>query len=343
MKDHLQDSRKSVTLKGKTTKFVTFGETLVQHNADYLGPYDSDGSYTRHVAGAESNVAIDLRKLMPDEVRAVWVSRLGADVDGDTIMGELTGRIEVHAPQVAGEKTGIQLLNHLGGGEVIRRYRRAGSAASWLTAGEVLPHLEGADLLHVTGITPALSDTCLETTLAVMAAAQQMGIPVSMDVNYRDALWSPSEARAVCDRMREHATLFKIGHDEAETIWGGDMTASEHARRFVGGVTRLAIVTTGDSGAVAYDGEQIVEHGGFSVEVVDPVGAGDAFVAGALAGIFQRGSMLAFLAIPADERASVLYTSLELGNACGALVCTRHGDTEAMPDMAQVRDFISAG
>ena len=327
----------------KTTKFLTFGETLVQHNADYLGPYDPNGPYTRHVAGAESNVAIDLRKLMPDEVQAVWVSRLGADPDGDTIAAELTGQIEVHAPQVPGEFTGIQLLNHLGGGEVIRRYRRAGSAASKLTADEVLPHLEGADLLHVTGITPALSDTCLDTTLDVMAAAQNMGIPVSMDVNYREALWSPDEARAVCDRMREHATLFKVGHDEAETIWGGGMTASEHARRFVGGVTQLAIVTTGDSGAVAFDGEQIVEHGGFSVEVVDPVGAGDAFVAGALAGVFQQGSMLDFLALPSDERAQILHMALELGNACGALVCTRHGDTEAMPNMAQVRDFIGAG
>ena len=176
-----------------------------------------------------------------------------------------------------------------------------------------------------------------------MAAAQQMGIPVSMDVNYREALWSPDEARAVCDRMREHTTLFKVGLDEAETIWSGDLTASDHARRFVGGNTRLAIVTTGDSGAVAYDGVQLVEHPGFLVEVVDPVGAGDAFVAGALAGVFQQRSMLDFLALPSDERADVLHSALELGNACGALVCTRHGDTEPMPDMAHVRDFIAAG
>ena len=123
-------------------KFVTFGETLVQHNADYLGPYDPDGDYTRHVAGAESNVALDLVRLMGDKVRAVWVSRLGADADGDMILDALEGRIEVHAPRMAGEFTGIQLLNHLGGGEVVRRYRRAGSAASRLGADEVLRHLE---------------------------------------------------------------------------------------------------------------------------------------------------------------------------------------------------------
>ena len=143
--------------------------------------------------------------------------------------------------------------------------------------------------------------------------------------------------------MREHATLFKVGHDEADTIWGGDLTASEHARRFVGGTTQLAIVTTGDSGAVAFDGNQLVEHSGFSVEVVDNCRSRRCLRGGSrLAGIFQQGSMLEFLALPADERANVLHTSLELGNACGALICTRHGDTEAMPDMAQVREFISA-
>ncbi len=328
-------------------KLVTFGETLVQRNADYIGPYDPDGGYTPHVAGAESNVALDLVRLMPDEVRAVWISRLGADADGDMILDALPGRIEVHAPRMSGEYTGIQLLNHLGGGEVVRRYRRAGSAASRLSADEVLHHLEGADLLHVTGITPALSDACLKTTLAAMAAAQGMGVPVSMDVNYRDALWSPAEARAVCDRMREYATLFKVGYDEAETIWGGGLSARDHALRFIsddrGGATRIAAVTSGDSGAVAACDGKVVEHPGFSVEVVDPVGAGDAFVAGMLAGMFtsgERGSLAEFLAMESDDRAVALRDALALGNACGALVCTEHGDTEPMPDMARARAFM---
>ncbi len=321
------------------TKFLTFGETLVQHNADYIGPYDPDGLYSRHVAGAESNVALDLRRLMPD-IEAVWVSRLGQDADGHMILEQLRDGITVHAPQFEGEFTGIQLLNHLGGGEVLRRYRRAGSAASRLTAVEVLPHLDGSDLVHVTGITPALSHTCRRAVLDVMSAAIERGIPVSMDVNYRDALWTPAEAMTVCDEMRRLAILFKVGHDEAETIWGLGLPAEDYARHFYGGNTRLTLITTGDSGAVAYDGERITEHPGFTVEVIDPVGAGDAFVAGFLAGIFQRHALPDLLQMNPDTRAQTLRRALETANACGALVCTRHGDTEPMPDMGQVDEFI---
>ena len=321
-------------------KLLTFGETLVQHNADYVGPYDPLGSFTRHVAGAESNVALDLLKLLPGRIQPVWVSRLGLDADGDRILSELEGQLDVHAPQFEGERTGIQLLNHLGGGEVLRRYRRAGSAASQLTTAEVLPHLAGCDLIHITGITPALSTTCRKTIFDVSAAAQDSGLPVSFDVNYRDALWAPAEARRVCDDVRRNATAFKVGLDEAETIWGGKLSATDHARQFWGGNTQLTVVTTGDSGAVAFDGQTVVEHPGFRVEVIDPVGAGDAFVAGFLAGILEARSLSEFLRQDMNSRASALLRALELGNACGALVCTWHGDTVAMPDMAQAREFI---
>ena len=320
-------------------KFLTFGETLIQRNADYIGPYDPEGSYTRHVAGAESNVALDIRKLLPNRVGATWVSRLGADADGDMILEQLRGRVEVAAPQVSGQNTGIQILNHLGGGEVTRRYRRAGSAASRLSADEVLPHLDGSDLVHVTGITPALSETCERATLSIMCLARERGIPVSMDVNYREALWSPRAARKVCERMLRYASLFKVGHDEAETIWGGGLSAEEFAKKFRRGGTLVTVVTTGERGAAAYDGASLVRHDGFSVDVIDPVGAGDAFVAGFLAGIFERHTMTGFFAMGADERASVMRDALELGNACGALVCTRHGDTEPMPSLNEARAF----
>ena len=66
--------------------FLTFGETLIQRSADYIGPYDADGGYTMHVAGAESNAALNLVRLLPNRVRAAWVSRLGADPEGEMIL-----------------------------------------------------------------------------------------------------------------------------------------------------------------------------------------------------------------------------------------------------------------
>ena len=93
------------------------------------------------------------------------------------------------------------------------------------------------------------------------------------------------------------------------------------------------VVTQADAGAVANDGKPLVEHKGFRVEVVDPVGAGDAFVAGFLAGIFQGHTIKDFLKLEADERRPVIEQALAIPNACGALTCTRRGDTAAMPTM----------
>ena len=319
--------------------FLTFGETLIQRNADYIGPYDADGGYTMHVAGAESNVALDLVRLLPERVRAVWVSRLGADPEGQMILDDLRPRIEVAAPRVVGQKTGIQLLNHLGGGRVSRRYRRAGSAASHLTALEVIPHLDGCDLLHVTGITPALSDACRNAVMDVLREARGRGVPVSVDVNYREALWSASAARAALDEMRPYATLFKVGRDEAETVWGGGLSAGEWARKFREDGAEIAVVTDADNGASVCAGGNLITHPGFAVEVGDPVGAGDAFVAGFLAGVLERHTLADVLAMDAERRADILRRALALANACGAMVCQQHGDTEPMPSMGEARAF----
>ena len=319
--------------------FLTFGETLIQRNADYIGPYDADGGYTMHVAGAESNVALDLVRMLPERVRATWVSRLGADPEGRMILDELSPRIRAVAPREVARKTGIQLLNHLGGGRVSRRYRRAGSAASHLTALEVIPHLDGCDLLHVTGITPALSDACRDTVMEVLREARGRGVPVSVDVNYREALWSADEARAALDDMRPYATLFKVGRDEAETVWGGELSAGEWARKFQDDGAEIAVVTDADNGAVVCAGDNPITHPGFDVDVIDPVGAGDAFVAGFLAAVLERHSLAEVLAMDAERRADILRRALALANACGAMVCQQHGDTEPMPSMSEARAF----
>ena len=322
-------------------KFLTFGETMGQYNADFIGVYGTEGAYMLDCAGAESNVAVGLQKLGVSEVEAVWVSRLGDDEAGRFVLDELEGRISVKARGHSGEKTGISYLNHHSDGEHFKTYFRAGSAASRLTFDDVEQHIRDADILHVTGITPALSDTCHDTVMASLKYARAHAIPVSFDLNYREQLWSPADAAQVFERMMEYADIFKLGHDEAETIWGKGLRPEEYARQFHEVNGGLVVVTRGTNGAVAYDGSDLLEHAGYSVEVVDPVGAGDAFVAGFLGGILEHADLKALLEMEAGARAPILRHALQVANVCGALTCTRHGDTVAMPSMPEVREFLA--
>ncbi|MCI0440878.1 MAG: sugar kinase [Chloroflexi bacterium] len=322
------------------TKLVTFGETLAQYNATYIGVFREDGEYILDCAGAESNVAVDLNKLGIPGIETLWISRVGDDSEGDFVLRELRGRTGVAAEKCEGQRTGVSYLNHHADGQHVKTYRRKGSAASSLTFLEVKPHLGDADLLHVTGITPALSDDCRRTIFAALDFASRNTIPVSFDLNYREQLWTPADARAVFDAMLARSTLFKLGHDEAETIWGKGWTPERYAEHFQKINEGLVVVTRGMNGAVAFDGVNMAEHRGYKVEVIDPVGAGDAFVAGFLGGIMEGCSLKDFLGLDAALRKGVLEHSLQIANACGALTCTRRGDTAAMPTMKEVREFI---
>ena len=322
-------------------KFLTFGETMGQYNADFIGVYGSEGAYMLDCAGAESNVAVGLRKLGISDVEAVWVSRLGDDEAGQFVLDELEKRIVVSAELHAGESTGISYLNHHEDGEHFKTYFRKDSAASRLSFADVEPHFPSAGILHVTGITPALSDACHHTVMASLEYARSNGIPTSFDLNYREQLWEPQEAAGVFERMAGYTDIFKLGHDEAEMIWSKGWSAGEYARHFQEANGGLVVVTMGMDGAVAFDGANLLVHAGYEVEVVDPVGAGDAFVAGLLGGIFRRSGVRELLEMDAQDRAPILAEALEIANVCGALTCTRQGDTAAMPSMPEVERFVA--
>ena len=322
-------------------KFLTFGETMGQYNAEFVGAYGDEGTYMLDCAGAESNVAVGLQKLGIPGVEAVWVSRLGDDEAGQFVFDELQQRITVKARKYSGEMTGISYLNHHEDGEHFKTYFRQGSAASRLQSADVEPFLGNADTLHVTGITPALSDSCRKAVMSALALASKQGIPISFDLNYREQLWEPRDAATAFEQMMTYADIFKLGHDEAEAIWGRGLNAEEYARHFQEVTGGLVLVTQGMSGAVACDGDNLLTHGGFRVEVIDPVGAGDAFVAGFIGGVLDRAGVKEFLSLDADERAPILERALEVANVCGALTCTRHGDTAAMPSMDEVRRFLA--
>lgn len=320
---------------------VTFGETMVQYNAKYNGPYRIDGDYLEDCAGAESNFALDLCRLGIDDISAKWVSRLGDDSAGQFILDTLLDEITVIAPKCLGERTGVSYLNHLDNDQHTKTYQRKGSAASKLTFQEIQAHLRGTDLLHVTGITPALSDQCRDSTLRALQHAQSISLPVSFDLNFREQLWDKiDDAIRVFDTMIRTSTIFKLGYDEAEAVWGKGWTPSQYIRHFQKINSGIVILTMGAEGAIVFDGESMISHSGFEVKVIDPVGAGDAFVAGFIAGIIRRYTPRQFMEIDKTERYLILEEAIKIANVCGAITCTKRGDTSAMPTMSEVEQFV---
>jgi 2-dehydro-3-deoxygluconokinase len=161
------------------------------------------------------------------------------------------------------------------------RYYRRGSAASGmgpaLLAG--LP-LDGVDLVHTSGITPALSDSCLALMRALLGTARRFLL--SFDVNWRPALWAGRDPAVLRD-LAALADVVLVGADEAETLWG---VAEPAAIRGVLPEPPALVVKQAERGATLIEGDgPAVFEPALRVDVVEPVGAGDAFAAGYLAAL----------------------------------------------------------
>ena len=314
---------------------------MVQYNALYEGQYDPEGEHLSDVAGAESNVAVNLARLEPDSLDIHWVSQLGKDESGELIQQELSKKINVDAPLLAGEKTGVSYLNHYRDGQHIKTYDRLGSAASKLNFDFLESHISDADIVHVTGITPALSDSCQEATFSALEKCKSQETTVCLDVNYREQLWAPDIARVTLDKMIPYSSIFKIGLDEAEAIWNENLSGEEYARKFHQGKSTISVVTLGSEGAVLFNGHSMTKQSGLKVEVIDPVGAGDAFVAGLLKGLLPGQSQSEKNKNRIDSlNVDRLNYALRIANICGSMTCTRKGDTTAMPTMAEIEEYL---
>ncbi|WP_166404636.1 sugar kinase [Labedella endophytica] len=241
-----------------------------------------------HVAGAEANVASGLAAL---GVPVEWWSRVGRDPFGERVVGELARRGVscVDVARDADRPTGVYFKDSVGSRTSVHYYR-AGSAASAMSTRD-LPslRLQERRLIHVTGITPALSPSCDELIDDVLSAPRSP--LVSFDVNHRPALW-PDVATAA-DRLRtlaDRADLVFVGRDEGERLWG---TSDAEGIRALLPSPSSVIVKDDDIEAVAFvraDGERDTIHRvpALSVRVVETVGAGDAFAAGYLASWLER-------------------------------------------------------
>lgn len=296
------------------SEVFTFGETMALMNASTPGPLAHVPSLDMGIGGAESNVAIALRRL---GTSVGWAGRVGQDSLGDMVLRELTAEgLELHGVRDTTAPTGLMIREHRTADASRVWYYRSGSAGSKLCPEDLpLKAIGSAQVLHVTGITPALSDSAADAVRCSISAARDAGALVSLDLNYRSALWTAEAAGAAYRDLLADVDLVFAGDDEARLVVAGDAPALM-ARNLAALGPAQAVVKLGGRGAVAYIDGRDYQVPAVAVRVVDTVGAGDAFVAGYLSDLL--------LGAPPAKR-------LETAAVVGAFACTVSGDWEGNP------------
>jgi 2-dehydro-3-deoxygluconokinase len=301
---------------------VTLGETMGLFTAATPGSLSHVDHFRLGIGGAESNVAIGLARL---GTPATWIGRIGDDEIGALVRREIQAEgVEAIAIVDPGAATGLMVKSRRTPDHSRVTYYRAASAGSRLAPGDATADvIASADLLHVTGITPALSASASAAIDIAIDIAREAGVPVSFDVNHRHALWNAERAAPVYRAIAARATVLFAGLEEAALLVAGD-SAAELARGLAAlGPNQVVVKLGGDGCHALIDGDAI-DVAAIPVAPVDTVGAGDAFVAGYLAEL-----------LAGSNPAARLSTAVR----AGAFACLGAGDWESLPSRSDLELF----
>ncbi|WKN48743.1 sugar kinase [Nocardioides sp. Arc9.136] len=293
---------------------VTLGETMALASSSTALPHAA--ALELGIGGAESNVAIGVRRL---GAAATWVGRVGDDPLGARVLRELRAEgVDLAAVRDPDAPTGLMVKERRSAVSSSVWYYRAGSAGSRLSPADLPPGLvAGADVLHLTGITPGLSASAAAAVDAALAEAVAAGVPVSFDVNHRDGVWRGRDPRASYASLARAASVVFAGEDETRLLTGTSATdPADLLDALAEASGGDAVLKLGERGCAAVVGGERLVVPAVAVPVVDTVGAGDAFVAGYLADLVAG--------LPAADR-------LRTAVRCGAFACTSPGDWEGLP------------
>lgn len=310
-------------------KVILFGEPMALLIADRTGKLENIDHFTRSLSGAEVNVSIGLSRLGHT---VSYLTRLGEDPFGHYIENKLN-EDQIGTEWVTYDdvyKTGIQLKNRVDdGSDPYAPYYRKGSAASHISKDEIDKiDFSDIDLVHITGIPPALSESAKQATYRLVERAKEAGIYVSFDPNLRPALWpSQEEMVKTINDLASHADMVLPGIGECE-ILAGTSDLKEAADFYQNlGVTTV-IIKNGSKGAYVRDGSTSQMISGFKVDkVVDTVGAGDGFAVGIISGKLEGLS---------------LYDMVKRGTAIGAIQVTNISDNAGLPTPEELDSFMTS-
>lgn len=310
---------------------ITIGESMILMIAEQSGPVEFVTSFTRKLAGAESNVAIGLSRLGH---QTGWISSIGDDPFGVYVRNSIRGEgVDTSLVTVSPiYRTGLMVKEQSDAGDPKIYYYRENSAASHMNTSMLVDnYFDNAKILHITGIFPMLSPECQETTFAAIALAKEKGLLISFDPNIRKQLWKGEASRCMLLEIAQQADIILPGIQEAELLVGSldwkEISAAFHSKGI-----RFIIMKDGAAGAyysMKVADDEIISgyEKGFPVKrVVDTVGAGDGFAVGVLSGILEG--------LPLDK-------SVRRGNAIGSLAVMVKGDSDGYPTRKELDEYLS--
>lgn len=275
---------------------VTFGEAMVRLSPPHFQRLEQATSFDVNPGGAELNVAVGVTRL---GLRSAWVSKLPKNslgylirnraqefgVDCSHIVWSGEGRVGLYFLEFGASPRASSVL-----------YDRSGSAISMVKPGEIdwANIFSQAKHFHTSGITPALSPSTSEVTAEALKSAKKAGCTVSYDLNYRKKLWSPAQAKRIQEPLMEHVDLLITTEEDTNVVFGikekdYETVAERLAKAFQFKVVAITLredlsVWRNNWTAIAYQDGKIFRDRKYEVEIVDRVGAGDAFTAGFLYG-----------------------------------------------------------
>jgi 2-dehydro-3-deoxygluconokinase len=301
---------------------LALGEAMVEFNQR-----DADGAYIAGFGGDTSNAAIAAARL---GARAAYATRVGDDLFGDQLLAlwQAEGVDTRGVQRVAGGSTGLYFVTHHGAKGHRFSYRRAGSAASGMTPADVPAGLvESARWLHVSGISMAISASACDTVFDAVARARAAGTQVSVDLNFRPALWPAARALACLRALLAQCDLFLPSVDEVEALTGLSQPDAIVSWSRDQGARQVAL-KLGARGCRVSDGSTVTDVPAHAVQPLDATGAGDCF-AGALLARLAAGD-----ALPQAAR---------VANVAAALSTQGLGAVAPLPRWTQVQQALGHG
>jgi 2-dehydro-3-deoxygluconokinase len=310
----------------KRFDITSLGETMLRLSVPTGERLDDMRNLRVEVGGAESNVSTALARLGR---ATAWVSRLPDHALGGVIVRALRADgVDVSAVRrVPNERVGTYFIEYANTPRAIQViYDRADSAAARLSVADVdWDYVLDTHVLHLTGITAALSASCYAVVSEAMRRARAAGVTVSFDVNYRGKLWSAETASAQLRPLIAEADILFCKGTDASLLFGCNGEPQELLKQLQAQTRAQVVISTfGERGAALLYQNQFHFQPALPVQMVDRIGSGDAFAAGVLDGWLDGD-------VP---------DGLRRGVALAAIALTQHGD-RALTSRAELNSVMA--